>query len=119
MCPSNWFIEFVFLKTFASCSFSCDFRSYPLSPACLNEVTVAEAALNEKLLDIHADLSPALKLLADKHSRRLVHLNLKNQTEASEHSPPLVKKRNREAGPLLSEKKFMEKINFVSTRMVG
>jgi hypothetical protein len=36
-------------------------------PVCPNEVTVAEAALNDKLSDIHADLSPALKLLADKH----------------------------------------------------
>jgi hypothetical protein len=30
---------------------------------CQNGVTVAGAALNDKLSDIHADLSPALKLL--------------------------------------------------------
>jgi hypothetical protein len=36
-------------------------------PVCPNEVTVAEAALNDKLSDIHADLSPSLKILADKH----------------------------------------------------
>jgi hypothetical protein len=69
----------------------------PPSPSvCLNEVTVAEAALNDKLSDIHADLSPALKLFADKHYRRLVHLNLKNQRKLQKvHSTPLVKKRNR------------------------
>jgi hypothetical protein len=68
----------------------------PSPSVCPNEVSVAEAALNEKLSDIHADLSPALKLLADKHYRRLVHLNLKNQRKLQKvHSTPLVKKRNR------------------------